>query len=172
RIAVAALDSMLRQDSVYSVVAERDGRIVGSNFLHESPAVSGIGPITVDPAEQDGTVGRRLMDDVLARAADQRTPSVRLVQAAYHARSLSLYTKLGFESREPLAVLQGAAPSTDGLPSVRRARRGDAGACNRLCVEVHGHDRAGEVDTSIAGDHVLVVESDGEVTGYTTGVGF
>src|SRR4051794_25649046 len=50
RIAAAALDSMLRQDAVYSVVAERDGRVVGSNFLHESPAVSGVGPITVDPA--------------------------------------------------------------------------------------------------------------------------
>jgi len=34
---------------------------------------------------------------------------VRLVQAAFHNRSLSLYTKLGFDVQEPLVNLQGSA---------------------------------------------------------------
>jgi hypothetical protein len=34
------------------VVAEIDGRVVGSNFLDERGPVRGVGPITVDPAAQ------------------------------------------------------------------------------------------------------------------------
>ncbi len=37
----------------YSVVAEADGRIVGSNFMDERGSIAGIGPITVDPAVQE-----------------------------------------------------------------------------------------------------------------------
>jgi hypothetical protein len=42
------------------------------------------------------------MGDCMARAAERRVPGVRLLQAGYHTRSLSLYTKLGFVTREPL----------------------------------------------------------------------
>src|SRR6267142_34556 len=48
-----------------------------------------------------------LMLHVLDRAAARRFPGVRLVQAAFHNRSLSLYTKLGFDAREPLSAMQG-----------------------------------------------------------------
>ena len=47
------------------------------------------------------------MQQVLKRVAQQRFPGVRLVQTAYHTRSLSLYTKLGFEPRELLSIMQG-----------------------------------------------------------------
>jgi hypothetical protein len=33
--------------------------VVGSNFLWEGDAIAGVGPITVDPAAQNGSVGRR-----------------------------------------------------------------------------------------------------------------
>ena len=97
---------LLAHDRIHSVVAEVDGRVVGSNFLWETAAVAGVGPITVDPAAQDGAVGRRLMEAVLARARERRFAGVRLVQAAYHGRSLSLYTNLGFDAREPLLRLR------------------------------------------------------------------
>ena len=35
--------------AIYGVVAEKNGRIVGSNFLDERGAIRGVGPITVDP---------------------------------------------------------------------------------------------------------------------------
>jgi len=38
----------------------------------------------------------------------RRFPGVRLVQATYHNRSLSLYARLGFLAREPLSTMQGA----------------------------------------------------------------
>ena len=47
---------MLKDPEFHSVVAEIDGRIVGSNFLDERNTIAGIGPITVDPAGQNRTV--------------------------------------------------------------------------------------------------------------------
>ena len=35
--------------SIWGVVAEIGGRIVGSNFLDERDPIRGVGPITVDP---------------------------------------------------------------------------------------------------------------------------
>jgi predicted N-acetyltransferase YhbS len=60
----------------YSVVAEADGRIVGSNFLDERSPISGVGPITVDPNVQDAGVGRVLMRDVMRRARDSSAPGL------------------------------------------------------------------------------------------------
>src|ERR1700759_4102887 len=109
-MAVGLMNFGFSNPGVYSVVAEADRQIVGSNFLWESQFIGGVGPITVDPACQNAAVGRKLMDDVLHRADDLKLAGVRLVQAAYHNRSLSLYTKLGFDVQEPLSVVQGTSP--------------------------------------------------------------
>src|SRR5437899_11039277 len=98
---------LLAHPGIYGVVAELDGQIVGSNFLDERSAIAGIGPISVSPRVQNGTIGRQLMEAVLERAAEKDFPGVRLVQSAYHNRSLRLYTKLGFPTREPLYAMHG-----------------------------------------------------------------
>lgn len=136
--------------TIYGVVAELDGRIVGSNFIDERSIIAGIGPITVEPEVQNRSVGRELMQHVMARAAQQRFPGYRLVQAAYHNRSLSLYAKLGFVAREPLSAMQGPRLAVQ-IPgySVRPATTSDLGACNQVCMKVHGHDREGELIDSI-----------------------
>src|SRR4051794_31725114 len=69
--AAQLIASLLARPDIYSVVAEMDGRVVGSNFLWEMAPIAGVGPITVDPGAQDRAVGRRLMEDVLARARDR-----------------------------------------------------------------------------------------------------
>ena len=172
-IAVGLMASILGRDDVYSVVAERDGRIVGSNFLWEGSVIAGIGPITVDAKLQDGAIGRRLMQDVLGRARKRRFAGVRLVQAAYHNRSLSLYTKLGFDTREPLSTLQGPALTVE-IPGyiVRSALQKDREACNQLCVRVHGHHRGRELRDAITQGTATVVERAGHITGYATLIGF
>ena len=131
-IAVDLLSMVLSRKDVYSVVAEQDRRVVGSNFLWEGDTIAGVGPITVLPAVQNGSIGRQLMEHVLDRAHAQRFVGVRLVQAAYHNRSLSMYTKLGFDAREPLSVMQGPALKLE-LPGyrVRPATVSDLDACNR-----------------------------------------
>src|SRR5262249_7569278 len=60
---------LLRNPGFYKVAAELDGRVVGSNFLDERGPIAGIGPISVDPAVQNRSIGRRLMLDVLDRAS-------------------------------------------------------------------------------------------------------
>jgi len=172
-IAGGLLASLLSREDVYSVVAEADGRVVGSNFLWENGTIAGVGPITIDPDAQNVAVGRRLMEDVLRRAKERNIAGVRLVQAAYHGRSLSLYAKLGFDAREPLSNLQGPAIGQE-IPGydVRPATKEDQDACNELALRVHGHDRGSELLGAIGQGIANVVEHDGRVTGYATGVGF
>ena len=70
--------AFIADPSVYGVVAEMDGRVVGSNFLTEGDPIRGVGPVTVDPTVQGGGIGRRLMEAVLEKARD--AIGVRLVQ--------------------------------------------------------------------------------------------
>jgi predicted N-acetyltransferase YhbS len=172
-VAADLMRMMLSRNDIHAVVAERDGRLIGSNFLWEGGTVAGIGPITIDPEVQNGSIGRSLMEAVLGRARWQGIASVRLVQAAYHARSLSLYTKLGFVVREPLAVLQGPALSlpVDGF-EVRPGTEADIDAASELCRRVHGHDRAPELRDAVRQGTATVVEQEGRLTGYATGIGF
>ena len=172
-VAVQLFSHLFSRSDIHSVVAEMDGRVIGSNFLWENTVIAGVGPITVDPAVQNGTVGRRLMEHVVERARENHFVGIRLVQAAYHNRSLSLYTKLGFNSREPLSTIQGPVLGI-GIPGhdVRPALEGDMPDCNRLCIQVHGHDRKSELLDAIRQQTATVVECEGRITGYATVVGF
>jgi GNAT superfamily N-acetyltransferase len=154
----------------YCVVAEVDGRIVGSNCMDERSVIAGIGPITVEAGTQNRGIGRALMLAVMKRAEERKFPGVRLVQAAYHNRSLSLYTTLGFDAREPLSLMQG--PAIGKNSGVRPATAADLEACNRVCRKVHGHDRGGELAEAIQHGNATVVERGGRITGYSTGVAF
>ena len=155
------------------VVAEQGGRVVGSNCLDERSIIAGIGPITVEPADQNGGVGQALMQAVLDRVRERGHPGVRLVQSAFHNRSLSLYTKLGFAVREPLSCMKGPALHTrlEGC-QVRRALPADLPESSRVCRRVHGHDRQGEMADAIQTGSARVVERAGRITGYTTGLAF
>jgi GNAT superfamily N-acetyltransferase len=172
-IATRVASMLIGHPGFYGVVAERDGRILGSNFLDERSPIAGVGPITVDPAAQNTGTGRRLMEAVIERAASRNLPGTRLVQDGYHNRSLSLYTKLGFVTREPLSVMQGT-PLGVTLPGyvVRKAAAADAPACNALCRRVHGFERSGEVADAIAQNTATVIEHLGRITGYATEIGF
>src|SRR5579875_2584768 len=128
-VATGLLSMLLAHPGFYAVVAERDDRILGSNFLDERGPVVGVGPITVDPPEQNAGVGRRLM--------------------------------------------QGP-PINVQIPgcTVRPATTADLASCNALCLRVHGHHRSGELQDALRQGTAQVVERDGRVTGYTTGIGF
>ena len=171
--ASALLSMMFSNPGFYCIVAEHDGRIVGSNCLDERSVIRGVGPITIDPRAQNLGVGRKLMENVMARANQQRTPGVRLVQAAFHNRSLSLYTSLGFDIREPLSCLQGRTLERN-IPgcSVRPATPGDQDTCNALSRRIHGFDRAVDLAQSIEQGTARVVERGHLVTGYTTHLSF
>jgi ribosomal protein S18 acetylase RimI-like enzyme len=171
--AVAAAEAFVGHPTVYGVVAEVDGTIVGSNFLREYNAIASIGPISIDPAHQSGKIGRALMEAVLERAASRAFPGVRLVQAAHNRVSLALYLRLGFTVREPLACFTGL-PVLAGVPgsTVRPAMPEDVAACDALCFRVHGHTRSGELARAVDQGTARVVERAGRITGYATLVAF
>lgn len=168
------ISMLLSRPDIYSVVAEEGGRVVGSNFLWKGDAVAGVGPVTVDPHVQNSSIGRALMEDVLKHADGQGILSVRLVQAAFHSRSLSLYTKLGFNTVEPLSNIQGRAIDVEieGY-DVRPMTIGDLDGVDALSLQVHGHTRHNDAAGAIEhGGTAMVVEHDRRITGYTTGIGF
>jgi predicted N-acetyltransferase YhbS len=172
-LAAGLLSMMFSHPGFYGVVAESEGRIVGSNCLDERSAIAGVGPITVEPSFQNCGVGRTLMEAVLARARERNFSGVRLLQAAFHNRSLALYSRLGFDAREPVSVMQGPPirKRIEGC-SVRPARVSDVEDCNRVCMEVHGHDRAGELADAIKDGAAIVVERHERITGYATALAF
>jgi GNAT superfamily N-acetyltransferase len=167
------LSMMFASPDFYCVVAEVDSRIVGSNCLDERSAVRGVGPITIDPGAQNLGVGRKLMQAVMDRANERGAPGVRLVQAAFHNRSLSLYTSLGFDIREPLSCMQGQTVERS-IPGceVRPAKHADADACNALSLRVHGFDRGVDLVQAVEQGTARVVERGGRITGYTTHLAF
>jgi predicted N-acetyltransferase YhbS len=172
-VATQALSMMFSHPSFFCVVAEQDKKIIGSNCLDERNAIAGVGPITIDPGTQNRSVGRQLMQAVMERATERKFAGIRLVQAAYHNRSLSLYSKLGFVVREPLACMQGS-PIRRTVPGydVRPARQSDLSVCNDLCVRVHGHDRGGELSGAIQQGTAVVAEADGQIRAYASSIGF
>jgi GNAT superfamily N-acetyltransferase len=167
------LSMMFSSPGYYCVVAEVGGRVVGSNGLDERSVIAGVGPITVDPGAQNLGVGGKLMQAVMDRANERRSAGLRLVQAAFHNRSLSLYTGLGFDVREPLSCVQGR-PMERSVPgcAVRAAQSADLEACNVLSRRVHGFDRGVELAQAVDRKTAIVVERGGCVTGYATTLAF
>jgi GNAT superfamily N-acetyltransferase len=168
---VGILSSLIAHPGFHVVVAERDGVVHGSNVLDERGEIAGVGPITVDPGRQNAGLGRLLMEYVIERG--RRFDGVRLVQAAFHNRSLSLYTKLGFDPREPLSCVTGT-PLARQIPGwvVRTATDAELAGCDAVCRRVHGHTRSGEVADAIRSGNVKVVLHEDRITGYTTGIAF
>ena len=173
QMALGLMTQMFSHAGFYCVAAEVDGVVAGSNCLDERNPIAGIGPITIDPKVQNRGIGRKLMEAVLDRARERNFPGVRLVQAAFHNRSLSLYTTLGFDVREPLTVFQGPAvkKAYDGF-SVRAAQLSDLEACNAVALRVHGHHRGGELADGIQQGTATVVERNGRITGYSSSLAF
>jgi predicted N-acetyltransferase YhbS len=166
------LGMMTAHPKMWGVVAEIDGKIVGSNFLDERDPIAGVGPITVDPHLQARGVGKALMQAVIERG--RSAPGIRLVQDAFNTASMSLYASLGFEAKEPLALVRGKCRSAPKAGSnVRRVTEVDLSACADLCRRVHGFDRAGELRDAIHGPFSpLLLERDGRIVAYCSAPSF
>lgn len=172
-VATGVASMLLTHAAFQGIVAEDNGQVLGCNFIDLRPPIAGIGPIAVDPVTQNRGVGRELMQAVMDLARSRDLPGIRLVQAAYHNRSLCLYTRLGFQTRAPLSVMQGT-PLEIRFPGhdVRLATRADIDVCNQLCRAIHGFDRGGELDDAVSAKMATVVEHLGRITGYATAIGF
>jgi predicted N-acetyltransferase YhbS len=174
--AVRMIKTLLGNPNSWGVLAEREGKILGSIFLHvfrPSP-VAAIGPLTVDPSAEGG-VGRALMEAALVEARKRDYDRVRLVQSPSHLRSFVLYTKCGFTLREPLFLMNGN-PIQSTLAKkhdVRIAGPQDISACNGICISAHGFSREMELRQAIDQRVAIVdIDNSGGITGYAAGIGF
>jgi predicted N-acetyltransferase YhbS len=143
-VARGLVAAFIEHPSIWGLVAERDGRVVGSNFIDERGPVRGVGPITVDPGAQAGGVGRLLMEAALDRA--DSTASVRLLQDSFNTSSLALYTSLGFEVVEQTVLVAGVPVGQhDTDVEVRALVAADLDACEQLSIAVLGFERTAEL---------------------------
>jgi len=116
----------------------------------------------------------KLMEAVLDRARERKFAGSPLVQAAFHSRSLSLYTTLGFDVREPLAVFQG--------PRHQEKLRGISRAASYIVRPRSVHQScaarawtpptAASFADAIQQRTATVVERHGRITGYTSSLAF
>jgi predicted N-acetyltransferase YhbS len=157
--------------SVWGVVAEIDGRIVGSNFLDQRDPVPGVGPITVSPEGQNAGVGRKLMEAVIERG--KQAPSIRLVQDGFHMRSLSLYTSLGFEVTASCVVMNGKLRDEPaGGVDVRPVTEDDLEECEALCKKVHGFARTGALRDALQAFGPFAALREGRIVAYASTLTF
>ncbi|MBB6147351.1 GNAT superfamily N-acetyltransferase [Silvibacterium bohemicum] len=157
------------------LVAEMDGRVIGSVFLDERTEIIGIGPISVGPDAQFGGIGRMLMIAALDKARQRSSMGIRLMQASFNVQSLSLYAKLGFAVQEPMAVMAGLPIEPRAIIPDRRVRvavPADLAAANNICRKVYGFDRSIELKAAIERKDALVVEHKDRIAGYASGFGY
>jgi GNAT superfamily N-acetyltransferase len=165
------IDGWIGHPQVWGVVAEIDGRVVGSNFLDERDEIAGVGPITIDPSGQNAGVGRKLMEAVLERGS--AAPGIRLLQDAFHMRSLALYTSLGFRVNAGCVLMAGETteePRAD--VEVRPLSQDDLEECARLCERVHGFARTGALRDAVEHMQPFAAVRDGRIVAYASALNF
>ena len=165
-LAMKVIDMLVDREDFYGVVALIDGKPVGSNFLSLMDPVAGVGPITVDPASQTKGIGRALMEDVIDYADRNNIKQVRLLQDSFNMASLSLYSSLGFDAKETVALMQ-AASSGEPDESVRPITEADIPAIEELSERIYKVSRRNEVADAITYDFSpLLIERAGQIRGY------
>ena len=146
--AVRAARIFIELASMHGLVAEDDGRIVGSVFLDVGDPIKSVALISVDPEVQRRTVGRRLMEAAIELVGHAR--GVRLVQEAFNTHAMGLYAALGFEVKEPLAAMVGRPRSQPPAgTTLKPITPADVEECAALCRRVHGIDRSTDLQDAI-----------------------
>jgi ribosomal protein S18 acetylase RimI-like enzyme len=165
-LARRVIGMLVQRQDCYGVAALIDGQPVGSNFLSLTDAVAGVGPITVDCSFQGMDIGRMLMQDVIDYAKRNNIERVRLLQDGFNMASLSLYTSLGFDVKDPVALMQ-AAPAPQPDDHIREVTDRDLPAIEELSKRIYKANRRNEVAAAIQhGFSPMLREREGRITGY------
>jgi predicted N-acetyltransferase YhbS len=160
---------LIDSPSFFDIVAENEGLVVGCGFMDERNPIRGIGPVSVDRTFQGKGTGRQIMKALLERGQD--AVGIRLVQESFNMASLSLYSSVGFEVKEPLLLVEGKFRSQplSGV-EVRPMGSKDVGECEALCNRVYGCDRTNEMKDALNFFSPLVASKQGRIVAYTCAV--
>jgi predicted N-acetyltransferase YhbS len=165
--AVEFVESLIANPFIFGVVAENNGRVVGSNFLWEYDVVRGVGPLSVDPTVHAKGTGRKLMQAAIERG--KSAAGIRLTQDAFNVGSMALYVSLGFDVKEPMAEMSGdVAGEVPPGYEVRPMIADDHEECNELCLRVLGFARAKELANLPPELEPFVAIRDGRIVAYAT----
>jgi len=165
--AVCSVNHQISHPSVFGIVAMIDSEVVGLGFLYERDPIRAVGGLAVSPRYEDQGIGYHLMKTLLKRSAGSL--GIRLLTDTFNAKSISLYTSLGFEAKETCVVVVGRPKSKP--PSrfqVRSLLANDLQNCEDLCKRVHGFERTNELREAIQFLSPLVAVQDGRICAYTT----
>ncbi len=162
------LGMLVQQEDVYGAAAFDSDAPKGSNFLEMWDEVAGLGPISVDLASQGQGIGRQLMQDVIAHGRSQGFEMVRLCQDSFNMQSLALYASLGFDTKEPIALL-ALSNSSPVDPAFRPATKDDLAAMDDLCRSVYRVSRRGECAAVMQLGFPTFVLDRGRIAGYLVG---
>lgn len=153
------------------IVAEQDGKLMGSCFVHPRSTHISLGIVNTHPDAFGQGVARRMLDEAITWAERESKP-LRLVSSAMNLDSYSLYTRAGFVPRmlfqDMLLPDISRLPAAD--PRVRPVTSADIAALVVLEKEHVGLDR--ERDFTYFCENVLgiwsgsVWEENGEVGGF------
>ena len=125
--------------------------------------------LSVEGEEDGGVVARDA-------AVDRGQDAVQVAAVLHERVQLLVLGQLAlcvFQVRDLLVCLHGNPIATGmrGYP-VRMGREPDERDCNRLCLRLHGYARGQDVAEALGLRILTVVERDGRITGYSTGIHF
>jgi GNAT superfamily N-acetyltransferase len=162
-------NNLIAHRRIWGIVAEADGKIVGSNFLDERGPIRGVGPLTVAPEVQGPGVGRHLMTAVIERGAESR--GIRLFQDSFNMSRFRCTPR--WASTSGNWRWSCTAPRSPGraTPSTcvrsRRATSRSASACAQECtVFERTAELLGAIRAPVFSPFVAV--RDGRITAYAT----
>lgn len=167
--------SMIREKltdlNFYAVVAESEGRIVGSSFLDERSEVAALGPVSVDPSVPSAQIRQMFLEDAIRRVEEMGHVGLRAVEESFDSGTITQAARLGFKTSEALGLMSGTISSFrfDGY-AARAAKENDLNACKKISVEFLRYDRSSEILDAIRKTKASVVIRNGVVRGYTTGL--
>ena len=167
------LSMMFSSPGFYCVVAEVEGRIVGSNCLDERSLIAGVGPITVDPSAQNLGIGRKLMQAVMDRANGTN----RRIAAGAGCVSQSLVVTLhqpGLRCPGAPLLHAGTNARTELFPDVLCGRHNPAiwTPATHYRGECMDSIEAPNWREAIQQNTAMVVERGGRITGYASALAF
>ncbi|WP_309895719.1 GNAT family N-acetyltransferase [Archangium sp.] len=157
----------LAHPGYYGVVAESEGKVVGTILLDERDSVAGMMGLAVDPSATGvGLAAIQLQRHMMSRCKE-RGVSMRGMVATYHHGGYAMDRRFGFVLRDLILWMEGP-PLKREVPGhpVRPATREDIEACNPLCLRAHGVSRGGSLLDGVLSKTALVVEREGRITGY------
>ena len=166
-------------DPSAALVAQVDGRIVGSNFALHWGSVGIFGPLTVHPEFWDKGVARRLMEGTMGIFEKWQVKHAGLFTFANSSKHVHLYQKFGLCPRFLTAVMSKPVQETvQGLKGSQWARYSELAsaekektmeACKRLTSEIYdGLDLRNEIHSTQKqglGDTILLMDNDA-LTGF------